>query len=268
MRVVFVTNPFYRDGAIILKKLLSSGKNVVGVFTPTQRRKGKPFFATIIDVAQSYGIRTFLCKAGDILFLQCCTILRKLGLKKKNYSCVEEVLASSPLLHKVERINDPVTVEHLKKLKPDVILVAFCSQILSRKVINVPKYGCINIHRSMLPKYRGPQPVFWALLNGERSVGVTVHFIDEKIDTGVIIAQREINVLPHDTEPMLLRRCAEAGADLVVETLNKLGKDEPIPTKEQNSADATYFGRPTKEDIKKFRQIMKKRRKTIAVRAF
>lgn len=268
MRVVFVTNSFCNDSVIILQKLFSSGKKVVGTFTPTQRRKGKSFFATIIAVTQSYGIRTFLCKAGDVLFLQCCVILRKLGLKKKNYSCVEELLADSPLLHKVKRINDQETVEHLKKLKPDVILITFCSQIFSQKVIDIPKYGCINIHRSLLPKYRGPRPIFWALLNAERSVGVTVHFIDKKIDTGTIIAQRGINVLSHDTERTLLRRCAAAGADLGVEVLNRLEKDGSIPTKGQNSVEATYFGRPTKESIKKFRQIMKKRSKGIGVHDF
>ncbi|MDO8750965.1 MAG: methionyl-tRNA formyltransferase [Dehalococcoidia bacterium] len=138
-------------------------------------------------------------------------------------------------------------VRELASLQPEVIVVAAYGRILPPEALAVPPRGVLNIHPSLLPKYRGPSPVITALLDGESVTGVTVMLLDEGMDTGNILAQRQTAILPHETAGELTHRLFRLGAELLLEVLPKwtAGELKPVP---QEEAMATITRLYTKED--------------------
>ncbi|HDQ93177.1 MAG TPA: methionyl-tRNA formyltransferase, partial [Synergistetes bacterium] len=138
-----------------------------------------------------------------------------------------------------ERVNDPHFISQLEKLKPDVIVVAAFGQILTPAVLDLPPLGCINVHPSLLPKYRGAAPINWAIINGEPKTGVTTYFMDEGMDTGPILLVREIEIGADETAEELGEQLAALGGELAKETIQGLKEKglQPIP---QDEKAATY----------------------------
>lgn len=137
-------------------------------------------------------------------------------------------------------------IGRLEELAPDCIVVAAYGKILPRSVLDIPKYGCVNVHGSLLPKYRGAGPIQWAVLNDERITGITTMLMGEGLDTGDMLLKCETEIGENETAAELFDRLAEMGAGLIAETLDKLEKGEitPIP---QNEEEATYAPMLTKE---------------------
>jgi len=135
----------------------------------------------------------------------------------------------------------------VKGLQPDLIVLVAYGQILSKSILSIPKYGAVNVHASLLPKYRGAAPIAWAILNGEKVTGVTTMMMDEGMDTGDVLLQVEIPMDDEETGETLHDRLASTGAQLLVETLEKMkgGNIQPIP---QDHSKATYAPPLKKED--------------------
>ncbi len=131
--------------------------------------------------------------------------------------------------------------------KPDLFIVVAYGKILPEKVLSLPKHGSINIHYSLLPKYRGASPVESAILHGESETGVTIQQMAYKMDAGPIIAQEKINILPEEKAPALRERLIKLGGELLAKTIPEIvdGKIKPIP---QNEDEATFCGKIKKED--------------------
>ena len=125
-----------------------------------------------------------------------------------------------------EKIKRSESVEVLKKYDADVFVVAAFGQILSKEILEMPKYGCINIHASLLPMYRGAAPIQWAILNDEKIAGVTIMQMDEGLDTGDMLLKGEVDIDIEDTADTLHDKLKVLGADLIVEALSKLEKGE------------------------------------------
>ena len=134
----------------------------------------------------------------------------------------------------------------LKELNPDVIVVAAYGQILPKAVLDLPKFGCVNIHGSLLPKYRGAAPIQQSVLDGEKVTGVTTMLMDVGLDTGDILLKAETEIGENETAGELFDRLAVLGGELIVETLDKLEKGEIIPQKQDDSL-ATHTSKITKE---------------------
>lgn len=134
----------------------------------------------------------------------------------------------------------------LKELNPDVIVVAAYGQILPKAVLDLPKFGCVNIHGSLLPKYRGAAPIQQSVLDGEKVTGVTTMLMDVGLDTGDILLKAEAEIGENETAGELFDRLAVLGGELIVETLDKLEKGEIIPQKQDDSL-ATHTSKITKE---------------------
>ncbi len=115
-------------------------------------------------------------------------------------------------------------IQEIKALNPDVICVVAYGKILPKEILDIPKYGCINVHASLLPKYRGAAPIQWAVLNGDKTTGVTTMFMDEGMDTGDIILKEEVEIGGDETTGELWERLAEIGGNLLVETLKQIEK--------------------------------------------
>ena len=154
--------------------------------------------------------------------------------------------ASLPLLQP-ERARNPAFVEELRRLEPDFITVAAYGQLLPPAILTLPTRGCLNIHASLLPKYRGAAPIQWAILDGRNETGVTIMKMAEKLDTGDILAQRATPIAPGDTATTLQDRLARICADLILETLANAVKNNII-ARPQSDAEATYARKITKAD--------------------
>lgn len=139
-------------------------------------------------------------------------------------------ISSPPILEKAKQLGVPILQpekiknieQELASLAPEVIVTVAYGKILPRSILSLPKYGCINLHPSLLPKYRGAAPIEGAIMGGEKETGVTTYFMDEGLDTGDIILQRRIDILSEDNSGTLSERLAEAGADLLLDTLTQI----------------------------------------------
>ena len=205
MRILFMGTPDI--AAKCLNTLLHGGITVVGAVSQPDRPKGRGHKLAPTDVKLA-------AQQADIPVFQ------------------PEKIKSGELL--------PV----LEELKPDLIAVVAYGKILPEYVLSYPKYGCVNMHASLLPKHRGAAPIQWAVLNGERETGVTTMLMDKGLDTGDILLTKRLEIGEYETSEELFSRMAEAGGELLLETLLNI---KNITPKKQNEAEATYAPMLTKE---------------------
>jgi methionyl-tRNA formyltransferase len=137
--------------------------------------------------------------------------------------------------------------DQIKSIQPDFFVVIAFGHILSEKMLQFPKFGAINIHASLLPKYRGPAPIQWAIINAEPHTGVTTMFMDKGMDTGNILLTKKEPILPEDTAATLHHRLANAGAELLIKTLKDFASKKIKPTLQDHSK-ATYAPLLKKQD--------------------
>ncbi len=138
-------------------------------------------------------------------------------------------------------------VDDLKDLNPDIMITAAYGQILSQAIIGIPKYGIINVHASLLPKYRGASPIQSAIMKGETQTGITIMQTEAGLDTGDILAVQATDIAPTETAGELGQRLSKIGADLLLSTLDQIENHTIVPTKQQH-ADATITTKLTKEE--------------------
>ena len=201
MRVVFMGTPDI--AATCLKQILADGFEVVGVYTQPDRPKGrgmKLVASPVKEVALSAGIPVF----------------------------------------QPESFREEETVEQLRALKPDVCAVVAYGRILPQKVLDVPRFGCINIHASVLPKYRGSAPYQWAVLDGLAETGVTAMYLCREMDAGDVIDVSKTPIGENETAGELLDRLAVLGADLLSKTLTRFAREGKVPSVPQNSEEVSY----------------------------
>lgn len=146
-----------------------------------------------------------------------------------------------------KRVREPEALAELKKYEPELIVVAAFGQILPKELLELPKYGCINVHASLLPKYRGAAPIQWSILNGDAVTGVTIMRMDVGLDTGDMIAKAEIPIAPEDTGGTLFDKLAETGARLCVATIPSIIDETAVYTPQDDAA-ATKVGMISKKD--------------------
>ena len=200
MRVVFMGTPDI--AATCLKKILADGFEVVGVYTQPDRPKGR-------------------------------------GMKMV-FSPVKEVaLAHDLLVFQPENFRQEETVRQLRDLKPDICAVVAYGRILPQKVLDVPTYGCINIHASILPQYRGSAPYQWAVLDGQKETGVSAMYLVREMDAGDVIEISKTPIGENETAGELLDRLAVLGAELLSKTLTRFTQG-PVPATPQDPAKVSF----------------------------
>ena len=184
MDIVFMGTPDFARAS--LEKLFDEGHNILGVFTNEDKPKGRGMKLTISPVKE-------FAISKDIPVYQPKTL-------KKNTEMIETI----------------------KMLKPDVICVVAYGKILPKEILEIPKYGCINVHGSLLPKYRGAAPIQWAVINGEKTTGITTMYMNEGMDTGDMILKQEVEIGKDETTGELWERLEKIGAELLVKTLREI----------------------------------------------
>src|ERR1022692_1478815 len=208
MRLVFLGTPAFAVPS--LERLVAAGRQVLAAITQPDRPRGR-------------------------------------GPREAPPPVKEAALRLGIPVHQPERVRRPEAVELLRSLAPDVMVVIGYGQIIPQAVIDIAPLGIVNVHSSLLPKYRGAAPVQWAIVNGETRTGITTMRIDAGLDTGDLLLARETEIGPEETAVELNGRLAGMGADLLVETLDGLESARIVPRK-QDSAQATYAPLLKKED--------------------
>lgn len=145
-----------------------------------------------------------------------------------------------------KRVKDAEFVEILRGIPCDVIVVVAFGQILSKEILELPEYGCINVHGSLLPRWRGAAPIQWAILEGDKKTGVTTMQMDEGIDTGDMLLKKELLISAEDTGESLFEKLSKLGGPLLLETLELAEQGKLVPEK-QKDEEGTYAGMLTKE---------------------
>lgn len=203
MRIVFMGTPYYAAKA--LEEIIKAGHEVLLVVTQPDKAKGRS--------------------------------------KEMQFSAVKEcaIKYDIPVFQPV-KVKTPESVETLTHYEADVFVVAAFGQILSKEILEMPKYGCINIHASLLPKYRGAAPIQWAIIDGEENTGITAMQMDEGIDTGDMLAKIVVPIEKKETADSLFEKMSEAGANLIVKVLEQL-KDGPIQGEKQDDSLSNYAKR-------------------------
>ena len=152
------------------------------------------------------------------------------------FTPVKEVAVENDIpVYTPVRVKDAEFVEQLRKIPCDVIVVVAFGQILSKEILDYPKFGCINVHASLLPRWRGAAPMQWAILEGDEKTGVTTMQMAEGLDTGDMLLKAETVIEKEDTAETIHDRLSEMGKDLLLETLEKVEKGEIVPQKQDDS---------------------------------
>ena len=147
-----------------------------------------------------------------------------------------------------QRLKDPEFTEHLEQLAPDVIVVAAYGKIIPRFILELPKYGCLNVHASLLPKYRGAAPIQWAILDGETETGITIMQMNEGLDEGDILNVSKVRISDTETGGSLFDKLAVEGGKLLVETLDLVESGALRPEKQPADSPTAYARMIVKED--------------------
>ncbi len=192
MRIVFFGTPAFAIPS--LTALLHSGEEVLAVVTQPDKRKGRSRVSSPPPV--------------------------------KKFAINNRIMVLQPI-----NIKDPLFFDRLSNTMPELIVVVAYGKILPAQILKLPSYGCINVHASLLPKYRGAAPIQWAIINGEKKTGITTMLLDEGLDTGNILLQEELEIHDDDNAETLSKRLAELGASMLVKTIKGLkdGSIKPTP---------------------------------------
>lgn len=207
-RIVFMGTPDFAVPS--LRAVVSAGYEIVGVITQPDRPKGR-------------------------------------GQKLSPSAVKEEARAHNLAVHQPLKIRNEEFIEKMSELKPDLIIVVAFGQILPKRILDLPPYGCINVHASLLPKYRGAAPIHRAIINGEKETGVTTMFMDVGLDTGDMLLSEKVEVPLEMNCGELHDILAQKGAELLLQTIEKLFANKIQPIKQDDAA-ASYAAILKRED--------------------
>lgn len=149
--------------------------------------------------------------------------------------------------------NGEASVGALQHRGPDLLVSVACPHILKKAVLQIPRYGCVNIHHAPLPEYKGMMPTFWQMFHGNRKVGLTIHYMAEKVDEGDSLLQSELPIAPNESLDSLIKRAKRHAAHCLVKVLRQIEGKTQV-TKSLSASKGTYFTFPTIEQIREFRQ--------------
>ncbi len=255
MNVIFITPEEPTVMPLFFEKALPQVREKVGaivVVSPVYRNT--TWVKQAVKFIRSFGLKDFLLEAIVFAGDKCLDLSQKVAGMGGFHSVKSLAEFHGVPLLRAGDVNDAEFLERLRELKPDLIVSVSCPQIFRKPLLQLPTHGCINVHSALLPDYRGMLPTFWALTNGEKETGVTVHYMNPGIDDGDIILQRRISIGPDDTLRTLMRSCKSVAADLVVEAIQQF-EEESVSAAANRVEDGAYFSFPKREDVARFKAL-------------
>lgn len=265
MRIVLLTRTSRPSGALIAKSLIENKKNLAAIIAEERselvKKKGSLPLA-LINSLKNYGFRFTRDKVLESLHIKFRFILRKaftskIYRSKKYYSAEELVLDHRIPYFTVKNHNSKQTEELIRSLSPDLLIVAN-TRVIHKNILDIPKRGCLNVHTSQLPKYAGLDSIFWALFHGEDKIGVTVHFVNEELDAGDILLQKNIEISNNDNENTLRRKAIKLGTEMIAEAVTLI-EQGAVSTRKQDKSLGSKFSWPTKHQRRLLRKKLKNR---------
>ena len=247
MRIILVTpnEPFYLSKNItyLLKNLKRNNHEVVScvLLSPSPYGRRETFFSKSQKVLSIFGLSFFLYYSLKFI---------KAKLFKPSVKKILN-LNKVPLTLLDKSINHKHSIDIINSYKPDLIISILGNEIFKSKILSLPRYGCINLHSSFLPDFKGVMPSFWVLLKKENYTGVSVFKMDEGIDSGPIISQKKISIAKGTNQKDLIIRTKEIGMELIIESVEKI-KSGKIDYIDNPIGKGTYFSFPKKSDVNQF----------------
>lgn len=259
MRILILTSKDHLYANVVLHALLTSGVLDSATLTIWEQDWVIPY------CGKWHGLFTYWRKAGtrylaaqvmkQFIFYTVRAITRARGERHSPfypYYCLDHSSLSRTTTHNLRLQH---AQQRLRALHPDLLLSIFSKEILPPALLTIPKYGCVNLHPSLLPAYRGVSPTFWCLAHGEQRTGITLHYMDERADTGPVIAQQKIIITPHMTEHALYLQSACLGAALTGDFLRSLpSRSPPLARIPLTAPQSSYFSIPSKDAVHQFTQ--------------
>ena len=264
MRIVILTTPNHMYANYIIKQLLLSEDDyeVVGIIESGAFLPGKTFSQALLEYLRKSGPYFVATQALKMLFFRTACVLNRIfkrNNEKSHFYSYKEVAKSKNIkIYSSVDINAEESQQLLKSMNPDLIVILLFAQILEGRTIQLAPLGVVNFHPSLLPRYRGLLPIFWGLSNNEKQLGVTLHFVDEGIDTGPVIARLPVEVNGNDTEHSMYARISVLTSRLlsdIIKGLKRGGLKYGYETKEKKGS---YFSLPTRDAVKRYRRNGKK----------
>tara|TARA_B100002052_G_C15885811_1_gene601460 strand:+ start:4061 stop:4825 length:765 start_codon:yes stop_codon:yes gene_type:complete len=252
MKVVIITqnDPFYlAENLNYLIKIFPKHSKVVGCVVSDVSPFGKKesFLKKAIKTLNIFGLNFFIYYSINYII--------SLLNKNKNVFYVLKK-KSIPVIQLENDINNPISVRKIKSYEPDILVSILGNQIFKESVIKLAPKGCLNLHTSLLPKYRGLMPTFWVLKNNEEKTGVSVFFVDKGIDSGPIIVQSEVYI-GNKTQKKLIAITKKIGMEAIAKSIDLIHNDQ-VKLIKNDSLNKTYYTFPTREDVKMFYKNGKK----------
>ena len=251
MKITIITQnePFYlaKNLSYLLDNLPEVSEVVSCVITkasPFGKKKG--FTEKVMDSYKIFGFQFFIYYSFKFIFSiffqkSVISVLKNKGVK---------------VIELQGNINSDKNVNLIKRDKPDLLISILGNQIFKKQIFDLAPKGCLNLHTALLPKYRGLMPTFWVLKNREQKTGVSVFLVDEGIDSGPIVVQKEC-MINNKSQAELIKETKMLGMQAIIEAIEKIQQDtfDLIPNPKE---EATYFSFPRREDIKQFKSVGKK----------
>jgi methionyl-tRNA formyltransferase len=255
VKYVFIQDdPFYLP-RVLDKYLREFHDSTAGVNVQSVAQGGRTLFQTARSLLSIYGVRYFLWKSLRLAAQKSKAFLLNdlLGYNRECYSVSAVAKKYGTPAHRCANVNDEQFRALLRELGVELIVSISGTQFYGAKLREQTPLGIINCHGALLPRYRGLMPSFWTLANGESEGGVSVHFVDEKIDNGPILVQRRYRLNPGDTLEEVMARSKDLAAEAVIEAVRMIetGSYETMPNPE---GEGRSFSLPTKEDARRFRE--------------
>lgn len=254
IKYVFIQDdPFYLP-RVLDKYLREFADSTAGVNVQSVAQGKRTVLQTAVDLYKVYGFRYFLWKASRYAWkrLQAAVVNDFLGSTRRCYSVAAVARKYGVPVTRSVDVNSEQFREHLRALKVELIVSISGTQFYGRQLREQVPAGIINCHGGLLPRYRGLMPSFWTLANNESEGGVTVHYVDGKLDNGPIILQRRYRIHPHDTLEDILSRSKDMAAEAIIDAV-RLVEEGKAPRIENDATQATIFSMPTRADAKRFR---------------
>ena len=254
MKIVILTYESLYSNLMTEHLLKECPGQVVGIVRSDCLVYGKTLPQGLRHLLQRTGLRFVGRKALELFQSRATAIAFKLiGREPKVHSLRDMRKIYNVPVGGSKDVNSPETLEQIKAWQPDVVISVYLNQLIKRDLIQLPTKGTLNIHPALLPKHRGLFPYFWVITNGETETGVTVHWVDEKFDTGQLLLQEKISVSPEDTITSLSYKSSVVGAEMLVKAVELIEAGNP-PQIEQDNSQASYHSWPKPADQRRFRK--------------
>jgi methionyl-tRNA formyltransferase len=254
LRIVILTYESLYANYMTHQLIQARPGEVVGIVRSDCLVYRKPLLGGLWFLLQQAGLRFVGRKGLDLVQSRAMAIFFRLIGRPPKIPSLREIRAryNIPVVGSQD-VNHTETMTIIRDWQPDLVISIYLNQLIKRELIQLPLLGCLNIHPALLPRNRGLFPYFWAMANGDQKTGVTLHWVDERFDTGDLLLQEVLLIEPGDTMTSLQYKSAQVGGEMLIQGVGLIEAGDP-PRIPQDNDQATYYSWPRPADLRRFRK--------------